>query len=47
MVAVVRMMKWTVEIERVYGEAWFRMEMKRENIERFLVLLSFERKGYV
>lgn len=27
-VVVVKMMKWTVEIERVYGEAWLRMEMK-------------------
>jgi hypothetical protein len=23
---VVRMMKWTAEIERVYGEAWWRLE---------------------
>lgn len=27
-VVVVVKMKWTVEIERVYGEAWFRIEMK-------------------
>jgi hypothetical protein len=35
-VVVVRMMKWTAEIERVYGEAWWRLE----NIVR-LCLVEF------
>lgn len=37
---VVRKMKWTVEIERVYVEAWLRMENEMREYRKVLFLLS-------